>query len=319
MIIMKKKPNNNIKIVSTGKYLPSKSVSNFDMEKIVETSDEWIFSRTGIKNRHFVEDETISDLAYMAAKNAIEKANYDTKKIDVIIVATVTPECKTPSAANFLQGKLGLNDQDIVCFDLNAACSGFIYALNVATQMLNSGAYNSALIVGAEVLSKILNFEDRNTCVLFGDGAGAMILENTEESKPAYFYTSSKFDFEGAIVINPKIFMEGRKVYQFASKILDYSVNKILLDSNTDVDEIYKIVPHQANIRIIESSAKALGISMDKFYLNIEKYGNTSAASIPIAFDEFLDTLSDKERENKKVICVGFGGGFTWGAALLTL
>jgi 3-oxoacyl-[acyl-carrier-protein] synthase-3 len=308
---------NNVKVVSTGKYIPETVLTNQDMEKMVDTTDEWIYTRTGIKNRHIVNGETTSDMATRAARKAIEKVNYDTSKIDLILVATFTPDYMSPSVANLVQAKLGLNDQDITCFDLNAACSGFIYAVNVATQMLNSGTYKAALVIGAETLSKVTNYEDRNTCVLFGDGSGAVILENTDETKPAYFYTSSKGDLDKIILVVQKIAMEGKKVYQFATKAIENSVNKVLNDCGLTKDDIEKVIPHQANLRIIEKAAELLTIDMSKFFINIDKYGNTSAASIAIALDEYLDTLT--ERDNKKIILVGFGGGFTWGAALLTL
>lgn len=312
-----KKKKNNIKLVATGKYIPSQVVTNFDMEQIVDTSDEWIFTRTGIKERRRTTDELTSDMATFAANDAINKVNYDKSKIDLIIVATFTPDVLSPSVANLVQAKLGLNDQEVMAFDLNAACTGYIYALNVASQMLNSGHYMSALVIGAEQLSKTLNYSDRNTCVLFGDGAGAMIIEATNEDKPAYFYSSSKGDLEEVIIVDPLIRMEGRKVYHFATKILDQSVRKVLDSSNTKIEEIDIIIPHQANARIIESAAKMLDVSMDKVFMNLEKYGNTSSASIPIAVDEYL--ASTKNYNNKKMVLVGFGGGFTWGAALLTL
>lgn len=308
---------NNIKVVSTGKYVPELIRSNKYFETIVDTTDEWIYSRTGIKNRHFVTEETTSDLACKAAKNAIEKANYDTSKIDLIIVATCTPDFLSPAVANLLQAKLGLTEQEIACFDINAACTGAIYAMNIASQMLNSGAYKSALVVGAEVLTKKINFEDRNTCVLFGDGAGAVILENTQENKPAYFYTDSKGELEETIIIKDHISMNGRKVYQFAVQVLEKSVNKILEMSSLEKGDIEKFIPHQANLRIIETAAKNLELDMEQFYITIDKYGNTSSASILITFDEYLDTL--KVRDGKHVVFVGFGGGFTWGSALLTL
>lgn len=312
-----RKKQNNIKVVSTGRYVPEQIVTNQDFEKIIDTTDEWIFSRTGIKERRKVTFEETSDLAYFAATDAINKVNYDKSKIDLIIVATFTPDCASPATANFLQAKLGLNDQDIACFDINAACTGFIYAINVASQMLNSGAYNSALVIGAEVISKVTNYQDRNTCVLFGDGAGAIILENTTDSKPASFYTSSRGDVEKTIIVNPLIHMEGRRVYAFATKVLEESIRKILVENSLTKDDIDIFIPHQANIRIIESAARSLDIEIEKFYLNIERYGNTSAASIAIAFDEYLESIPD--RNNKRVVFVGFGGGFTWGAALLTL
>lgn len=312
-----KKMTNNIKIVTTGKYIPETVVTNDDMANIVDTNDEWIYTRTGIKERRKVTKETTSDMATAAAINAIENGNYDKNKIDLIVVATFTPDVSSPSVANLVQAKLGLNDKDVMCFDINAACTGFIYALNVATQMLNGGFYQSALVIGAEILTNVVNYQDRNTCVLFGDGAGAMIIENTEEVKPAYFYTSSKGDLEDVIIVDPLIRMEGRKVYNFATKILDKSVTKVLDDTNTSLDEIDMLIPHQANARIIESAAKSLNLSMDKVFMNINKYGNTSSASVPIAVDEYLNSLENKD--GKKIVLVGFGGGFTWGAALLTL
>lgn len=312
-----KKLMNNIKLVSTGKYVPEQVVTNEDMENIVDTNDEWIFTRTGIKERRKVKSETTSDMATYAARDAINKVNYDTSKIDLIVVATFTPDVASPSAANLVQAKLGLNDQDVMAFDINAACTGFIYALNVASQMVNSGLYKSALVIGSEVLTNVVNYQDRNTCVLFGDGAGAVIIESTEENKPAYFYTSSKGDLDEVIVVDPLIRMEGRKVYSFATKILDKSVRVVLENSNTSIGDIDMLIPHQANARIIESAAKSLEIEMDRVYMNISNYGNTSSASIPMALDEYIESL--KNKENKKVVLVGFGGGFTWGAALLTL
>lgn len=306
----------NIKIVSVGKYLPNTIITNEDLEKIVDTNDEWIYSRTGIKERRQVINEETSDIATKAALAAIENKKYDKKKIDLIIVATFTPDVLSPSVANLVQAKLGLNDKEIMAFDINAACSGFIYALNIASLMVNSGHYTSALVIGAEVLSKVINYQDRNTCVLFGDGAGAMILEKTTEDKPAYFYSSSLGDLEGNIIVDPLIRMDGRKVYHFASKILEKSVKMVLEDSNTSLEDIAMLIPHQANARIIESAAKSLNLTMDKVFLNINKYGNTSSASIPIALAEYLET---NNRDGEKIILVGFGGGYTWGAALVTL
>lgn len=311
------KKTNNIKIVSTGKYLPKHVVTNEFLEEIVDTNDDWIYSRTGIKERRKVENESTSDMATNAALAAIEKVGYDKEKIDLIIVATFTNNVSSPSCANYVQAKLGLNDKDVMCFDINAACTGFIYALNVASQMVNSGFYKSALVIGSEILTDVVNYQDRNTCVLFGDGAGAMIIEGATDDKPAYFYTSSKGDIEDIIIVDPLIRMEGRKVYHFATKILEKSVNKVLSETDTSIDEIDILIPHQANARIIESAAKSLDLDISKVFMNIEKYGNTSSASIPIALDEYLDTLECKE--GKKIVLVGFGGGFTWGAALLTL
>lgn len=307
----------NIKVLSTGSYVPDNIMTNEDLEKIVDTNDEWIFTRTGIKNRRIVKNETTSDLATKAALNAIDKINFDKDKIDLIIVATFTPDVLSPSVANFVQAKLDLNHRDIMCFDINAACTGFIYALNIASQMLNGEQYKTALVIGAEVLSKTINYEDRNTCVLFGDGAGAMIIQKTKEAKPSYIYCGSRGDLEETIIVDPLIRMEGRKVYQFATKILEESVNKVLDVTNLKIEDIDVLIPHQANARIIESAAKSLNVEMDKVFMNISDYGNTSSASIPIAIDEYIKTV--KNTENNKVMLVGFGGGFTWGAALLTL
>lgn len=308
---------NNIKIVSSGKYLPKNILTNFDLEQMVDTSDEWIVSRTGIKSRYIAKEETNSDLAYLAAKNAIDKANYDKNKIELIIVATFTSEYKSPSVASLVQAKLGLNQIDIACFDINAACTGFIYALHVATQMINSGSYNNALVIGSEVISSVINYRDRNTCVLFGDGAGALIIEKTDLEKPAYFYTSSEGDLENRIIVRDYIEMEGQKVYQFATKIIPTSILKVLEKANLSIEDIDMVIPHQANIRIIEKAASFLEVSMNKFYVNIKNYGNTSAASVAIAFDEYIESLENPD--GKKIIFVGFGAGLSWGAALLTL
>lgn len=307
-----------IKIVSTGSYLPSKNLTNFDLEKMVETSNDWIVTRTGIENRRIVDGETTSDMAVFAARKAIEKVNYDVSKIDLIIVASITGEYKSPAVANLVQAKLSLNEQEVTTFDINAACSGFIYALNVASKMLLSPAYHSALVIGVETLSKLTNYQDRNTCVLFGDGAGAVIVEKGTSDHLSYFYTSSKGDLDKVIVVEDKIAMEGKKVYQFASRIIEKSIRKVLEDASLTLDDIDVIIPHQANLRIIESAAKSLKLDMSKFYINIGKYGNTSSASIPIALDEYVRTCTD-HKKTKRIIIVGFGGGLTWGAALLTI
>ena len=312
-----KKLMNNLKIISTGSYAPEKIMTNLDFEKMVDTSDEWIVQRTGIKKRHVVTDEDTSDLAYKAALNAIEKVNYDTSKIDLIIVATFTPDFMSPGVSNLLQAKLGLSNQDITCFDLNSGCTGLIYALNVGASMLNSGKYNSALIIGSEVVTKTVDYKDRNTCVLFGDGSGCLILENTDEDKLAYIYATSQGELERSLYVDKYIHMDGKKVYLFAVGAMEKAIKKVLADSSLTISEVSKIIPHQANIRIIQSVAKNLKIGMDKFFINIENYGNTSAASVGIALDEYLS--SKKHHENEKILLVGFGSGFTYGAALLTL
>ncbi|MFA5542372.1 MAG: beta-ketoacyl-ACP synthase III [Bacilli bacterium] len=308
---------NNIKIVSTGKYLPKKVVSNTDLEKIVETSDEWIFSRTGIKNRRYVEEESVNDMAYLSAVDAINKVNYDVNNIDLIIVATCSSVRRVPSVASLVQAKLGLNHKAITCFDINAACTGFIYALDIAAQLLNNSTFKGALIIGSETLTKFTDFTDRNTCVLFGDGAGAMLIENTNMMKPAYFFNASTGDFEDTLVCDDYIKMDGRKVYSFATKAITSAVLKVLSDLEINMEDVEKIIPHQANQRIIETASKNLNVDLNKFFINIENYGNTSAASVIIAIDEYL--AESEKLEDKKIVVVGFGGGFTWGACLLTL
>lgn len=319
-IIKKPKKQINLKIISTGHYVPPKCLTNEDLEKMVDTSDKWIFSRTGIKNRHITENPSIentSDLAYKAALNAISKSNYDKEKIDLIITATFTPDYKSPSVANLVQAKLGLSHKEITCFDLNAACTGFIYALNVASLMLNNGNYQSALVIGAEVISKYTDYTDRNTCVLFGDGAGAVIIEKTFEKKPAHFFTASRGELDKLIYVDNFVHMNGKEVYLFATNALEKSICKVLNDTNLNINDIKTIIPHQANLRIIQSVAKNLGLDMSKFFINIEKYGNTSAASIAIALDEFM--MSPDAKPDDKVLMVGFGGGFTYGASILTI
>jgi 3-oxoacyl-[acyl-carrier-protein] synthase III len=312
-----RKTMNQVKVVSTGHYVPEQILTNFDLEKIVQTTDEWIRTRTGIKNRRIAKGENTSDLASKAALDAIQKSKYDASKIDLIIVATFTPDYASPAVANMVQAKLGLNDHDITCFDINAACTGFIYALNVATQMLQGGHYQSALVIGAEVISKVTDWTNRDTCVLFGDGAGAIILENTEEEKTAYFYTASKGDLDNIIYVDNYVHMDGQRVYQFATRAIESSIAKVLNECNLTNEQVTKIIPHQANLRIIQNAAKNLHFDMDKFFINIDKYGNTSAASIIIALDEYIGSLD--EINNQKIILVGFGAGFTWGSALLTL
>lgn len=312
-----KKVQNNIKIVSTGKYVPDEILSNFDLEKIVDTSDAWIRSRTGIERRRIAKEQETSDMAYLAAKDAIDRVGYDATQIDVIIVATFTPDYMSPAVSNLIQAKLGLNDYPICCFDINAACTGSIYAINIAAQMLSSNNYRSILIVGAEKISKCLDFADRDTCVLFGDGAGAMIIEASNEEKPAYFYTASKGDLEKAIYVDRYVHMDGQRVYQFATRAIEASITNVLQQSNLSIDDVHKIIPHQANVRILQNAAKNLNFSMEKYFINIAEYGNTSAASILIALNEYLSTLSNID--NQKILLVGFGAGFTWGSALLTL
>lgn len=306
-----------IKVVTTGKYIPQNKVSNHDFEKMIDTNDEWITTRTGIKNRHFAaENENVVDLAYHAAVDAIQKSNYDINKIDLIVVATITNQVRTPSVANLVQAKLGLNHKQVMTFDINAACSGFVYGLEIVSSLLQSGNFKSALLIGSEHMSSIIDFTDRTTCILFGDGSGSMIIEKSDNAKDeVYFYNASKGDDEGVLWINPLVKMDGKEVYKFATDIMPKAINEVLTRAKLTIDEIDYIIPHQANLRIIQSVSKTMNVPMEKFLVNIESYGNTSSASIPILIDEF----KEKEVNTKKVLLVGFGGGFTWGSAIINL
>ena len=305
-----------ISIIGTGKYAPEMVLTNHDLEMVVDTSDEWITTRTGIASRHIAQNESSADMAYQAALAAIESCNYDKNKIDLIVVATVTPEKMTPSTANLVHSKLGI-DHSVMSFDINAACTGFVYALEVVASMLQSNHFRSALVIGSEQLTKVIDYNDRNTCVLFGDGAGAVIIERNEtETNRSFFYNDANGDDQNTLTVDKTIKMDGRKVYQFAVDVMEKSIQKILRIAGLTIDDIDKIIPHQANERIIQSVAKSMNIPMDKFYLNLAEYGNVSSASIPIALDEYRRARTSTK---SKVLLVGFGGGFTWGSAILTV
>jgi 3-oxoacyl-[acyl-carrier-protein] synthase-3 len=321
---------NNVKIVATGSYAPERSVKNSELSLIVDTSDEWISSRSGIKERRISTGENTSELATKAALKALKNGNIDPLDIDLIILATTSPDTFTPSTACLVQAAIGA--ENATCFDVSAACSGFIFALNTASKFVMTGSSKTALVIGAEVLSKILNWEDRSTCVLFGDGAGAAIIQKSEENGIISCYTGSDGTKAKAIycpatgVVNPYVegkkervnsfvSMQGKEVFKFAAKIIPKSVEEVLKDTKYTIEDIKYIVPHQANIRIIEAAAKRLEIGMDKFFINLDKYGNTSAATIPLALDEMVkDGLLEK---GDKIIIVGFGGGLTYGAILI--
>jgi 3-oxoacyl-[acyl-carrier-protein] synthase-3 len=305
-----------VKVISSGMYVPPTLITNADLEKMVETSNEWIVTRTGIETRHKAVDELTSDMAYKAAQNAIDRVNYDKSKIDLIIMATITGDQMTPSTANFIQSKLGLT-HEVMSFDINAACTGFVSGLKVATAMLQTKRFRSALVIGGETLTKVVDYTDRNTCVLFGDGAGAMIIEPSEfEDDAAYFFNAARPDNVGSLTVVNKIQMDGKKVYQFAIEVMEDAIYRVLKDANLTIEDIDIIIPHQANERIIQSVAKSMGIPMDKFMINLKEYGNTSAASIPITISEYFDKTFTK---NKTILLVAFGGGFTWGSAILHL
>jgi len=305
-----------IKVISSGKYVPETLITNDDLEKMVETSDEWITTRTGIKTRHRAVDEKTSDMAVKAAQAAIDRVSYDINKIDLIIVASITGDQMTPSTANFVQAKLGIH-HEAMSFDINAACTGFVYGLEVAANMLQSKRFRSALVIGAEMLTSIVDYTDRNTCVLFGDGAGAMIIEPAVvDHHEAYFFNASRGDLNDTLTVVSKIKMDGKKVYQFAVGAMEQAIRNVLDDAKLSPEDIDVIIPHQANERIIQSVSKSMGIPMEKFMLNLSEYGNTSAASIPITIAEYFD---QNDTKHKKILLVGFGGGFTWGSAILQL
>jgi 3-oxoacyl-[acyl-carrier-protein] synthase-3 len=320
----------NTKILGTGSYVPKNTLTNNDLKAFVETNDEWIYSRTGIRERHMVTDEYTLDLAYNASLKAIEDANIDKSEIDIIIVATVTPDFAFPAVSNLLQARLGI--EGITAFDINAACSGFLYAMQIADKMIKSGAFNTALIIGAETLTRLTNWRDRNTCVLFGDGAGAMVIGKSAKNHIQDIITGSQGDTEmllycknpelkdpqiNAVSEQDHIHMKGREVFKFATRIMPKTVKDLLTRNNIGIDDLNCIVAHQANMRIIDKSARNLGVDMSKMYVNINKYGNTSSASVPIAIDEAIKTNFLKKGD--LFITVAFGGGLTWAGALIEL
>ena len=306
-----------LKIVSTGRALPARVVTNDDMSRLVETSDEWIATRTGIRTRHFCEGETQADLAAGAAAIALERGKVDAGDLCACIVATVTPDHSAPTSACLLQQRLGL-PEDIPCFDMNVGCTGFIYALQVARGFLLQSGRPYALVIGAESLSRITDFTDRGTCVLFGDGAGAAVVTLADSlyacTLGARGDTEAIF-IEGPGPERPYIHMDGQKVFRFAVEAVPHCIRVLLEETGLRLEDIDWFVPHQANKRIIDHVAKKLKVPNEKFYQNMMRYGNTSAASIPIALDEMAE--QGLLKRGQKVLCVGFGAGLTWGGALL--
>lgn len=322
----------NVGIKGMGYYVPENIVTNFDLEKMVDTSDEWIRTRTGITERRFAaKDQATSDLAVEAAKKAIENANIDKKKIDLIILATCTGDYLAQGAACIVQKKLGLTS--IPCFDINAACSGFIYSLVVAKSMIESQIYKNILVIGAETLSSIVDMTDRNTCVLFGDGAGAVILGEVEEG---YGIKGVSIGAEGEdemilkipaggskkpnneeTIKNKENFirMNGTEVFKFAVKVLPKVTLETLEKASMTVNDLKLVIPHQANLRIIDNAAKRMKLPLEKFYVNLDRFGNTSAASIAIALGEALEKGLIKKGDN--IALTGFGGGLTYGSVVM--
>lgn len=307
------------KIAGTGSYLPPKILTNLDLEKMVDTTDEWIFSRTGIRERHIVVDETTSDLAFEAAKQAIIAADINTSDIDLIIVATTTPDKVFPSVATMVQRKLGISG--CPAFDVQAVCSGFIYALAVANNFIKAGTNRCVLVIGAETFSRITDYTDRSNCILWGDGAGAVILKAGTESGIISTHIHADGQYEKMLHVprndNNQNFvaMEGNAVFKMAVNTLDQIVDETLEANQMQKSDIDWLVPHQANIRILQATAKKLDMSMDKVVVTVDKHGNTSAASIPLALD--VAVKDGRIQRGHIVLMEAFGGGFTWGSALV--
>ncbi|UFJ42073.1 ketoacyl-ACP synthase III [Brevibacillus humidisoli] len=319
-------------ILSTGSYVPERVLTNADLEQMVDTSDEWIVTRTGIRERRICSPEQASsDLAYEAAVKALQRANVAAEDLDMIIVATVTPDMLFPSTACLLQDRLGA--KKAAAFDVSAACTGFLYGIATASQFIASGLYRYVLVVGVEALSKITDYTNRNTCVLFGDGAGAALLGPVPDG---YGFQSFELGADGSggpLLQQPAggsripassesvekrlhyISMNGGEVFKFAVRVMNAATDAVLEKAGVSKEEVDLLVPHQANLRIIDAAIKRFGLSEEKVVVNLDRYGNMSSASIPVALDEALE--AGRISEGDTVVLVGFGGGLTWGASLL--
>ncbi|MEQ1766904.1 MAG: beta-ketoacyl-ACP synthase III [Methylotenera sp.] len=307
------------RIAGTGSYLPKKILSNADLESMVDTTDEWIFTRTGIRERHIVaDDETTSDLALHAARKAIEAACIAATDIDLIIVATTTPDKIFPSTAVILQNKLGI--AGCPAFDIQAVCSGFVYALATADNFIKSGATKCALVIGAETFSRIVDWTNRGNCILWGDGAGAVILQASAEQGVISTHLHADGSYEKMLHV-PRtngcdtVEMEGNGVFKVAVNTLDAIVDETLTANGLQKSDVDWLVPHQANIRILQATAKKLDMSMDRVVVTVDKHGNTSAASIPLALD--VAVRDGRIKRGEIILMEAFGGGFTWGSALI--
>lgn len=323
------------KIIGTGSYLPQKIVSNEMLENVMDTNNEWIKTRTGIENRRISETENTSVLCGKAALDILGKSDVSADKVDLIIVATMSPDYLSPSTACLVQDYIGASKS--MAFDVSAACSGFIYALSVAEKMLSSGKFNYALVLGGEVMSKMIDWSDRSTAVLFGDGAGGVLLESTETegsfigedihsdgSRGLALTTgslpvSNLYSGNNNHLTDVYLEMEGRAIFDFAIRSVPKSIKTVVEDAGIELSDVTRILPHQANSRIIQAIAKKLKIPFEQFALNISNYGNTSAASIPILLDELVSSGDLVLGTGKKIILTGFGGGLTWGSMLIQL
>jgi 3-oxoacyl-[acyl-carrier-protein] synthase-3 len=315
------------RIAGTGSYLPPRVMTNHDFAARLETSDAWIRERTGIVQRHIADEkQASSDLAVQASRRALDAAGVAASEIDLIVVATSTPDYIFPSTACLLQAKLGV--KGCAAFDVQAVCSGFVYALATADTFIKSNQYKKALVVGAEVFSRILDWNDRGTCVLFGDGAGAVVL--VADAKPGIHASALHADgsqvgllsvpgnvSRGAIVGSPFLQMNGQGVFKFAVKVLDEVARETVAAAGMKMEDVDWLIPHQANVRILDATARKLGLPADKLVVTVDHHGNTSAASVPLALDEFV--RAGRIKPGHRVLMEGVGGGFTWGASLATL
>ena len=315
------------RLVGTGSYLPARVMTNHEFAARLDTSDAWIRERTGIIQRHIADkSQSSSDLALHASQRALDAAGVAASTIDLIVVATSTPDYVFPSTACLLQAKLGVKGS--AAFDVQAVCSGFVYGLATADSFIRSGQCKRALVVGAEVFSRILDWNDRGTCVLFGDGAGAVVL--AADAKPGVHASILRADGSyadilsvpgnvcgGAILGTPFLKMDGQAVFKFAVRVLEESARETLAAARMTLEDVDWLIPHQANVRILEATARRLGLARDRLVVTVDHHGNTSAASVPLALDEFV--RAGKIRAGQRVLLQGVGGGFTWGSSLVTL
>ncbi len=319
------------RIIGTGSYLPEKTLTNTELERMVDTTDEWIFSRTGIRERHIAaDDERTSDLAEHAARRALDSAGLQPADIDLVVVATTTADQVFPSVACLLQDRLAIHNSG-PAFDVQAVCAGFVYAMDLANKFVQCGVVTRALVIGAETFSRIIDWTDRETCVLFGDGAGAVVLEVAEQPGVVSTHlhadgryhdllavpTGVSINYQQVLKGEAYTQMQGSEVFKFAVKCMVDVVDETLAVNGLDKSDIDWLVPHQANIRIIAATARKLNLSMDKVIVTVERHGNTSAASIPLAFDEAV--REQRITPGDTIIMEGFGGGFTWGSVLLRM
>jgi 3-oxoacyl-[acyl-carrier-protein] synthase-3 len=312
------------RITGWGKYLPQKVLTNKELERLVDTSDAWIMSRTGIRERRIAaNDETASTMAVHAAREALKVARLEPHYLDLVITATCTSELIFPACASIVQNSLGATKA--AAFDINAACSGFIYALATACQFITAGSYNNILVVGSEVYSRILNWKNRNTCVLFGDGAGAVVIQASDSPPGSLSFVLGNDGSRADSIYTPGpcglnqgpyyLTMNGPEVFKFAVNVICLATKQAVKAAGLELSDIDLLIPHQANIRILKSAAKAIGLPPEKVFINVDRYGNTSAASIPIALCEAVE--QGRVQDNDHLVLVGFGGGLSWAAMAL--